>query len=355
MLEELRERVAGAHQKRSALESLSVALGPRQYRALVTALEQWTELRTSVAFLLIHRPRRGLVRPLWRSWQRFPTVPEIRSVLLFFVEQFGWEEAVEHELGSLVDGWVRAADPGVSIQAWLEVHGKSFSDLGQVAGSLLLDETPLTRLVRDAVMTHGSAIQLHREGSTSLILWHEELSPTAKLAFGQNYLVKLRTEEWDRPLLNLIEQGYGLPKRPKVARFWNPVPPHVQTTFQLIFIRHRLVQELGSGTDRQKYWAKWQYELCDVTRGFAGDTRYAVLDFGRFGVIEFFKDGNAAYFYEADKLQRMAQVNPTKSGDLKSWEMPSFGWKVEHRLIHRGHWYPEADDLVSRWKRVTGG
>jgi hypothetical protein len=347
-LEALRRKVESTAGERGALESLAVALSPREVRALVAGLEQWTSLRADVAFLLISRARRSLVGPLWRSWQRFPDGIEVRSLLLNFAEQFGWEEAVEPAYALLVDQWVRADDPGVAIQGWLDSLGKSYSDLEGFPALPLMPDTPLIRLVRDAVLTDGSAEQLKAEGVPRLLKWTRELSPQKRVGFGRNYLIRLKVAQWDPAVLDFIAHSYGLPRNAKLPAFWAPVPPEIQHAFQKFFIQKRLRQAFGGDSDRYAYWRTWTDTLIDVHLDRAGGVDWALLRFERFGVIEFFEVGNAAYFYEPERLNRVRHFNARNVGDLKEIYYPSFGWG-DNRLIHRSGWERTANEMVRLW------
>jgi hypothetical protein len=348
-LEVLRRRVEACRNDAASLDSLGAALTSREVRALVTGLEQWDGLRQPVSVLLKARARATLVLPLWRAWQKFPHVSAIRELLLMFSEQFGWASAVDPSVSPLVVNWIEADAPGVRIQAWLDADGASYSDLPARADSILLPETPLTKLIRDAVMTHGSQVQLRREGESRLVAWFKELSPPSRVLFGQNYLSQMPLGDWQWNVLRLVEQTFGLPRRPRMEGFWDPLSEEVRREFQRLFIQKKLKEELGHATDRHKYWGRWEKELADIQRGHAGSTRYAILDFGGFGVIEFFEEGNAAYFYDEENLQKMARLKPRHPRELKEWEGPKS--RIQHRLIHRGTWSVDADWMVRQWMR----
>lgn len=346
----LRKRVAEARGSTERLEQLALALSPRQMRALVTGLEQWEELREAVAFLLLFRGKPSMIAPLWRSWQRFPLVGQVREVLVQLASRFGWDEAAGPGYAELIRGWVSAPEPGVAIQRWLDGLRRSYADLPQLTASPLAPGTPLLKLLRDAILTHGSTHQLNVEGPKRLLEWNKELSPPQRLLFGRNYLVRIPIAYWDVAVLEQLERVYGLPRRPHIPEFWNPLPEEIKEAFQRHFIERRLREAFGGDSDRYAYWLKWMKALAEVRTSRVGGVDWALLRFDRFGVIEFFEVGNAAYFYENDLLEQVIRRPAYHPRDLKDLYSPGFTWN-DNRLIHRGAWESAADEMVALWTK----
>lgn len=351
----LRRRVAEAGPDREALARLARELAPREVRALVTGLEQWEELRPACAYLLHLRARRGLLVPLWRAWQRFPAVALLRKVLLYYAREFGWEEAAGSAYAELAAEWAADEEPGLRIREWLDGLGKSYSDLPEMSACPLLLNTPLLLLVRGAVLTDGSAAQLEREGGARLHTWSAELGPAQRVRFGRNYLMRIPAADWHRPILDRIEATYGLPRRPKLASFWDGVPEEIRLAFQRIFIGEKLRRAFHDDTDRYEYWMRWSDAFADVQLARAGTVDYAILHFEDFGVVEFFQVGNAAYFYEREQLERIARVDARTPSDLRDLYYPRFAGGEDNRLIHspNGRWYGKASRQVRLWIKAT--
>jgi hypothetical protein len=348
----LQRRVAQARGDRERLEALGRELSPRQVRALVTGLEQWEELRAETADLLLARGRAGLVEPLWRSWQRFPRVDAIRVTLLQLAERFGWSAAVGEPFSALAPRWVKVVEPGVEIQGWLDAQGRSYSDMSGLR-TPLLDGTPLMTLIRAATLTHGSARQLHAEGVLRMLEWARELGPAQLVLFRKNYLLKVGAADWDLRILEPIAAAYGLPRRPRIPAFWAPLPEDVRTEFQRLFIQRRLEKAFAGDTDRHEYWKRWAAAFADVEMGDAAGTEYAVLRFERFGVIEFFQIGHAAFFYPHVDLDPLVSRPIVGPGSLKKRDDTALNG-VGNRLVHipSGGWYYKADSMVRQWMRI---
>jgi hypothetical protein len=347
----LRTRVhAATRAGEEALRALAAALGPREVRRLITGLREWEELRGAVVFLLRERARASLLGPLWQVWETVPTAVEVREALLEFGGRYGWDGAVASPYTAHAERWVGASNPGESIRGWLDAQGLSASDLPRLAGTPLRADTPLHRLVREAVLTDGSVSQYRTEGSPALNRWRSELSPQKAVRFGQNYLVHLPINEWYRPILNWIEATYGLPRRPRLASFWEPVPESVRKAFQAIFIRERIADIFRGDEARREYWLRWTNALADVVRGEVRGVEYGILDFGNFGVVEFFQYGHAAFFYPPQMLERLRQRRVSDPADLRHRWYPQFlPWT--NRLIHRQGWQYRADEMVRAWMK----
>lgn len=355
-LAELRRRVAAVKADPVALDALALELSPREVRGLITGLGQWEDLRAATEHLLRLRARPALLTPLWRAWQRYPGVAEIRALLLDLAERFGWSEAVGTSYAGPAREWVASDAPGVAIQRWLDALGLSYSDTDTLTQSPFQSDTPLLRLVRDAVMTHGTEAQLRVEGPERLHKWTAELSPDNRVLFGRNYLVRIRTDRWYRPIVEWIERSYGVPRRPKVPSFWEGVPERVQKAFQQLFIRRWIREIFHNDIDRRDFWERWADHMEFVQRGEVKGTEYGVLDFGTFGVVEFFEYGHAAFFYPEEMLKRIRSRDVWEVGQLKEKYYAPFEYEASNRLIHnpspRG-WYARADEKVTAWIHGT--
>jgi hypothetical protein len=256
-------------------------------------------------------------------------------------------------LHAWVDGWVAADAPGVEIVGRLALLQRSYSDLAREWPTLITADTPLLRLVRDAVLTHGTTAQLRAEGGTQLWQWSRELAPLGWILFGRNYLSQLPAVEWHQPIVNRIAQSYGLPRRPRLPEFWQEVPADAQAAFQRLFVRDRIQRAFKDDTDRHGYWMRWEASFDDIEFGRAGTTDYAVLHFDRFAVVEFFEVGHAAYFYDPTKLADVMRIPAREPGGRKVMYHP-FG-REDNRLLHMpsGGWYGKADRMVRQWIRLT--
>jgi hypothetical protein len=359
-MEALRRRVVEVGSSLSRLESLAHTLTSREVRGLVTGLEQWEELRPAVRLLLSHRLRADLLPALWAAWQRFPLVGEVRSILEECVERFGWHDVIVPVFSAPARSWIASERPGLEVQQWMKRDGLTLSAFVASDTSPFTMDTPLLRLVREAVLTRGGLLQLRAEGGPRLLEWSRELDPQSKMLFGQNYLTTIPSAEWYEPILLWIERGYGLPKESRLVKFWEPIPKEIRRAFRQFFFLRILHDAFnGDPEERGRYWSKWvntslpvevEIELRHVRD--SRRTPYLLIDFGSFGVMEIAEDNNAAYFYDRKRFERIRSLVPQDRAELRERYSPTFTER-DNRFIHvpSRQWDDRADHFVLLWRR----
>ena len=311
--------------------------------------------RPAAATIIRQRLNRGLCLPLWNTWQRYPGSAQATKLCEQAGDEYGWDRMVDAGMASQVASWVRSADPGAAVRDWLADRGQTYSDLPNLLENPLRPDTPLTRMVRTAVMTGGTAPQLRREGSGRLVGWFHELGPLDLRKFASHYLVTLDVEEWADVVLRQIGAQYGSPIGGRQA-LWRKVPSNRSDAFHQWFLRSKLDQIFAGDTDRHAYWLSKVQGMIDIETGKAGRTQYAWLDFGGFAVVEFFEVGNAAYFYSREEARALRVKRPGSPAALKIRRKVQFGWTtVPNWLIHAGNWPSRADSYLARWIRGTKG
>lgn len=350
-LESLRQRILSAPESGLTLERLADSLSPREVRAAVGGLERWADLRAECAVIVRTRANGRLVPILWTAWQRHPRLDLLQNVVMELGEDFGWELAVGEAYSDAAAEWVSA--PGRGLQQWLDDQGLSASDLPNLAGRPVRPDSPLARLAREFVMTHGSLRQL-RDDAEHLLDWQTELDPEQAILFGRHYLLTLPSKEWTEPLVDVLHGRYGTPKKPKIERFWEPLPDEVKKAFQGRYIRKRIAEEFEGDDDRERFWQRWAGEIAEVSRGWAGSVRYAEIEFSSFVVFEFFEVGNAAYFYTPGDARAVKRGRVRAPKDLKQIKPYPF-LRSDNRLIHMRDWWPKADRMIKLWLRKAQG
>jgi hypothetical protein len=349
----LRRRVVRAAGSAAALESLALELSPREVRGLLTGLVLWEDLREAVMVLLGLRLRASHLPMLWKAWQRLPLLVELRE-LVGRLPAEAWQ-FLPPAFAPLAPAWVAVDQPGVALQAWLDKQQMTHSDLPLLGGAGFMADTPLLRLVHEAVLTHGSATQLRRETGSALVRLGREMPVEGtRMLFGRNYLARFAPNEWLLPVVEEVRTWYGLPRRPRLPRFWEAVPEQTRDAFQQLFIRKTL-ERVFRDDERSRYWLRWVSALDDAHEGDAAGTPYVIMLFPKFGVIEFLEWGKAAYFYDRAKAESFAGRRANSPADLREVLFPRIGWFGDNRLIHRDGWTATADNMVAGYTRHYGG
>lgn len=337
------------------LDELAKTLAPRQVRALVTCLHRFPEMQSGALVLLGARATESLLACVWSAWQARPEHGATRDALMLVGNALDWRGPWAKALDERVRLWLAEGDFPEHVQTWLAQEGMGYADLADL-NSLPIDPvSPLGILVREAIITGGTAAQLTMEERARVRLWIVELAPGKFHRALRHYLMTLHASDWDYPVLEDVERAFGLPRRPRVNAFWDSVSEPVKRGYQAIMVKRRLRRALGD-TDRYRYWSTWvdRGHVEDFSVDHAGDTPFGVIDFGSFGVIEFFEPDHAAYFYPARLLEEMVQAAPDSASALKQRLTMGTG---ANRLIHnsagRG-WEPRAEEMVSAWTRAAG-
>lgn len=352
-LQELKEKIEEREGREGALRSLAHELRGADLRGLARQLGPWESLRAAIATVLDERPLCSILPHLWDTWHRYPGVDVVQRLLRDTADECGWEQ-VAGDHGATVEAWLRADDSVGAIQAWLDGEGFTYSDLGAISGQPIDVETPLARAVRDTVMVQGSGDQLRREGGDQLREWFPELDPDERKGFGWNYLTSVDPNRWDPPLLEVFHDRYGAPRKGRTA-FWKEVPEEVRKAFHRWWLRNSLEEVLGADSERTDYWMTWVDEIEDAEAGRAGGTKFVVVSFEGFGVVEFLKLGNAAYFYPVDKLEEVTGRSASSPSALKDrMKRLNLGPSRDNRLLHHQGWQRRADRQVRAWIREMG-
>lgn len=353
-LDRLRDLVLAA-MTAGRLDQFAQALAPRDVRALVSCLHRFPEIATGAVMLLRARATEPVLALLWRAWQARPEHGATHDALMLVGNAVDWRGPWATALDARLRLWLSDGEFAEHMQAWLAREGLGYRDLAGLNSLPIDPESPLGILVRDAILTGGTAAQITMEAPALVRVWFVELAPDKFRRALQHYLQTLQPSDWDYPVLEDVERAFGLPRNPRVRGFWDVVSEPVKRAYQAMMVKRRLKQALGD-TDRYRYWSTWvdRGRVEDFSVGHAGDTPFGVIDFGSFGVIEFFEPNHAAYFYPAQLLEQMAQAAPNSASDLKQRLTIGAG---ANRLIHnsagRG-WEPRAEAMVASWTRATG-
>lgn len=345
-LEVLLERLKACPATTDALDSFGGALKPREQRGLISALlRRDRELSARIGLALRNHTDRSCVFPLWQMWQKIPTDAVCLDLVRRSVEKHGLGGLMDPTWIPVVSHWI-AQDPVEAILMWANEEKLKLDDLPTVAKSPLVADSPLMDEVWRALLISGSGQQLMREFPRKLQERWLALGPEDAMSFGQNYLGCVPRSAWYRSILTEIRSRYGMPNaRDSRSAFWRPIADEVKRQFHKLLLGWDLREALGGDSERHRYWQRWIDQLRDMELGSAGATGYAVLEFEKFGVIEFFEHGNAAYVYDIDALNRLRATAPRHPKDLKD------GRYCRRRLIHRAGWQVEADSLIQRLLR----
>jgi hypothetical protein len=202
------------------------------------------------------------------------------------------------------------------------------------------------------LLTEGTNSDLCRQKSTR-ILWEfkniQRLSD--RIQIGQHYLNTLRgVQEWADSILEYIFEQFDKPANPEDTtqntRFWFGVNEDAKHAFRRWLIL-REIESFFEG-ERADFWREYVglSMVKDVQKILGGEG--FMLDFGRFGVVEFKNVGNAAYVYSGDVFRKFWNRASFMDGPtsqfkdliktLRTSSLP--GW--DGRILHHHGWQEKA-------------
>ncbi len=350
----LRDAVAEVAGDTQAERSLASTLGNQDLLRLVAVLGKWDDLDEAVLEILLCRPFAGMLARAWRGWQFTPTSRTVRVLLDDLLSRFDRPDVVPSHLKDAVKDWVHAGDPGADIVRWLDRNDLRRDQLIEFSQGRLLRDSPLSRLIVEGVCRLGNRDQLTAEAPGSLLDTIRQAGPQARVQACRNYLKVLEATAWQSGVLVQIRDWFGMPRGSNsVPSFWRGVSSEDQLAFSQALIGAQLEAAFGSGTERERYWRRWAGRMVDVSGGRSTGGQWIAMEFGSFGVVEFLKVGNAAYFYPIDVLRQLSSSSIRDVGDLKRQIHSVVRPGRDNRLLHHGgpKWHRKGDFMVQAWMR----
>ena len=355
---ELIRRVLEIQADRLGLQRLGLTLEHAELRAVLLQVPTVPELAAPLQTMIPHHAARKLERDCWRVLEAVPGSTPLWALLGRMLNR-------RAPRSWLPDGWelmlgsaANAEDPLQALVRTLDMHDLPIEP-GEDQGEGLpfrRDTELISRLgILRQVRSQGESLML--DPVQSRADWWKVMGPDDRIAAGRNYLHGVPAYSWEAALIREVEESFGVPGSSRSrSEFWDGVSDSERQAFRDFVLGHRLDQAMAGDTDRHRYWRQWLDEISDLRVARAGSVEFAVLDFGGFGVIEFFEKGNAAYFYSASDLAQIEDSRARNVADLKrilNYRVPRrFGRMLTgNRLIHSGRWHPKADGLIRAFAR----
>ncbi|MBI2897156.1 MAG: hypothetical protein HYY06_26605 [Deltaproteobacteria bacterium] len=158
-----------------------------------------------------------------------------------------------------------------------------------------------------------------------------------------HYFSVLGPVQFSEAALDAVVRELGPPRTSRDPR-WGQISAEVADRIHEELIQ-RSLRKFFAGQEnheRLSFWSSWASRIRRVYERLEGSAY--LMDFGKFGVIEFRDVGNAAYFYPPDEFARLLQVRATSPSSLK---VPS---RALERLRHSQGWREKCRQLL--WSLV---
>jgi len=210
------------------------------------------------------------------------------------------------------------------------------------------------------LLLHGNPEDIRRESGQRI---YSEFIDKDNIKFFKkfcvNYLNKLnKSEYWYEPILDLIAKEYGLPKGKMDQTgyenpFWSEINSSTKDELRKWLLMKRIEAFFGND-ERSDFWKSY------VEKGSISDAETILsnegfmLNFGKFGVVEFKEIGNAAYIYPSDVFREYwrsseRRYHPSSFKDM-SRTIKTVNW--DGRIVHPQGWQQRAHQLINRLLKI---
>jgi hypothetical protein len=335
LINQLRTKLRSVH--KSQLNSLADRLLPRELKAALQLLcmNEDELIHERADAVLHHRLRKDLVKPAWRFLLANYPLDRLESLLRFFLSHFGNDCIGGTEYGFRIQRWFSAKR---LVSGLLE----DFEEFPRrdVEGWFRDARIPEWAQLRPAfwrnLLCNASKNLINALGHEVLLDYARRETVSIQRGFAFNYLVQLGGRElWSAILLRWIRDQFGVPSRGNgQTHFWRRIPEEIRLEFRRWINETTIRQFFDRVRDphgRFKFWEELIDEIEEAEVVLSNEAM--LMDFGKFGVVEFSEKGNAAYVYGRTTFQRFKMMNFLRSvNDLKDQTI------AEDRIIHRGPW-----------------
>ena len=224
--------------------------------------------------------------------------------------------------------------------------------------NLLEPEQGVFREAWRQLLKKGSPKSLLKEDPQRILVEYRKVDNAPLISeFCQHYLMALKSREsWDDHILEFIRKKFSEPllEGPKdglETPFWKKISEPVKQEYRT-WLMLQQVEEFFEG-ERAAFW-KGFVELGRIrrVREILGGDGF-MLDFFRFGIIEFKHVGNAAYVYPREIFdfywnQARYKGHPSLFKDKERTLRHQAYRTWDGRIIHRENWKYETRKMINR-------
>ena len=333
------------------LEGLAYRFGIREILACVevAAHERVEETARKAGEILVFRPKKKALYRLWFKLKSLYPKHLLEKTIREMISRKGFQGLDEMpEVSPFVATWLisKSLDEGVLRDHQMRSSEKPLDPY--LEENHISPDDGLNRAVWCTLLKKGSAKIISREKTKRIMeVFEDPRNAAESQKFGQHYLNVLeRRANWKTPILEWIEKKFGVPtldrEHAKIETpFWRQVDAVPKKDFAL-WVMERRIEKFFEG-ERADFWKKFLRagKVVRVQEILYGDG--FMIDFDRFGVIEFKQVGNAAYIYPKSVFndywhgaQKHSQPWSFKDkySTIRSAAFPSW----DGRIIHKQNW-----------------
>jgi hypothetical protein len=337
------------------LETTIYSLTVKQLAACVdiVAIDRNNTIIDRAAKAIELRPSEAMIPRIWfKLIRRYPH-DILEKLLKMLVSTKGGNAIESHQrISKDAIRWLMAD----TLPSGIIHHYKAIrktDDFDQFLSHHLLEKKDaLFKIAWQTLLTKGTAKLIRQQDPKRIIKEiHSEIKSDKSMSMGQHYLNTLQhRHNFDEKILNYIHSKW---KKPIMSdqnmkaehRFWK----NVSDTARAEFHKWLMIQEINEYFDgeRADFWRPY------VEKGALEDINVQekgfLLQFHRFGVVEFKETGNAAYVYPIKhfmQFMNMPSMTNSNLADFKNKKQTIKGRNWDGRIIHWSGWQDTTQKLI---------
>lgn len=333
------------------VESFAVSLRPRQVRAAVALLTD-AQVHSQANQVIRCRPRASLFETVWARVRREYPERRLQLALRFL------DAACDHDelqrvfpLAQRVHRWLGFDRLALGVaNEWEKEHGISRA----------LDDWLEEFDIRPGDVLHSATIHEFLVGAKAdtlqgigagdyLRLFNDCPIEVRAQAMARYLNVLAERARWDTTVLEAFESSFGVPQGGDVQnKYWSVVKTDPRIEFRAWSMGRQVERYFSQFVDRTGRGAFWRPFVEKSAVDFhlrcpSGPQEFLAIgiEFRNFGVVEFGRVGNAAYFYPIDAYRALVvnqRGDEPRFKDRQRTIRRIGNEAIEGRLIHQPGW-----------------
>ena len=327
----------------------------------IVALDRKGEIADKAAAILMTRPKGMVILKGFRKLIRLYEHKLLEKVIKVQLKSKGYDIFERTQFEPIrIKKWLLYETLGTGLFAEYKSDRKNKCLDDYLSTLPIIEKEGLYKWSWRYLLVHGNLEDIRRESSQRI---YSEFIDKDNIKFFKkfciNYLNKLnKSEYWYEPILDLIAKEYGLPKG-KMDRtayenpFWDEINSSTKDELRKWLLKKRIEDFFGDD-ERSGFWKSYVEKGSISNAETILSNEGFMLDFGKFGVVEFKEIGNAAYIYPTDVFREYwrnaeRKYHPSSFKD-KSRTIKTVNW--DGRILHFEGWQERAHQRIHRLLKI---
>ena len=346
------------------ISSLALGLNQKQLLACIeiVAIDGESNTAKKAAQVVTMRPRENMIVRAWFHLVKQHSNSLLERLLKDLISSKGFAPLANHpEISNRLAHWLMHPNLVVGIfKDYKNINNKY--DLNTFLNdNFISDKYSLHIATWQRLLLKGSCDEIKCQSPIHILrIFEETMESSLRMKMCQHYLNTLTDfPAWDEQIIEYIHDKWGQPKsfddaRAADSRFWEGIN-HTQKLNYNRWLMNRAIKDFFEG-ERADFWRQYvdNGQIIFVEKILNGNG--FMLNFGKFGAIEFKNKGNAAYVYPKmhfdyfrDKA-RFYTKDPKpfkdKAKTIFSHRFPDWNGRIHHNQRWKKRTKPIIDALI---------